>query len=396
MIVHTPEKNSISLAQFLSEIAPNAESKAVAVQCIALGEQSDFSTFVSKLSEQPELLFASESDSDVEGIFAWLGSALVKYVSPAEHESLAMKLCNTVVQSTERAALRLHILTTIFNLLSRSPIRFKVFAILLNFASTTGNLASITSYLANLDVHVKAWNPATTTKDLQQLYLLAYTSLGKVGEVASAQSALLKYLSMFNGASATDLAGVKKLAAEAVVGAIEAPLALSRRVDNSAIMSYDAVQQLNGDATFGALYNLLEVFSKGNVAQFKSSKAEGVDMAKGLENVRLLSICTMASSERELKYAEIAKALEIDESNVEEWVVKAVTAELLEAQIDQLRRVIVVERAGLRFFNQQHWQDLNQKLHGWRDNVRQLLEVVRSAKKSRATLKEKRGAAKKA
>ena len=62
-----------------------------------------------------------------------------------------------------------------------------------------------------------------------------------IGAEASAQNALLKYLSMFNGASASDLAGVKDLAAGALVGAIEAPLALSRSVDTTGIMSYSAV-----------------------------------------------------------------------------------------------------------------------------------------------------------
>ena len=116
----------------------------------------------------------------------------------------------------------------------------------------------------------------------------------------------------------------------------------------------------------------------------------GVDLEKGLNNVRLLSICGLASSARELKYSDIASALEIDETAVEQWVVRAVTAELLEAQIDQLRRVIIVERAAPRFFNDQHWQDLNVKLHGWRDNVKELLAVVRSAKENRAVLQAKR------
>ena len=79
-------------------------------------------------------------------------------------------------------------------------------------------------------------------------------------------------------------------------------------------MSYSAVQQLKGDAKYGALFNMMEVFSNGNVVDFKSSKADGVDMSKGLENVRLLCVCSMASSTRELTYSEIALALEIEET----------------------------------------------------------------------------------
>ena len=54
------DANATKLAKFLSENAPNAAAKAVADECIALGEQSQFSTFVSKLVSTPDLLFASE------------------------------------------------------------------------------------------------------------------------------------------------------------------------------------------------------------------------------------------------------------------------------------------------------------------------------------------------
>ena len=307
-----------------------------------------------------------------------------------------MQLCSTVAQDTDRSPLRLRILTSLFNLLDRSPIRFQVFTLLLQYASTTGNIASISSYLANIDVHVNSWSTAPTTQELQQLYLLTYTALANVGETTSAQSSLLKYLATFNNASSTEVATTKDHAAQAVIGTIEAPLELSRRVDHSGILSYAAIQQLKDDSKYGALYNLLEIFSNGDVQKFKASKVEGVNFEKGMENVRLLSICVLASSARELKYVDIAQALEVEESDVEKWVVKAVTAELLDAQIDQLRSVIVVERAAPRFFNDQQWNDLNQKLHGWRDNVRDLLAVVRSAKEQRAILTVKRGAAKKA
>ena len=386
----TTEENAVKLAQFLAENAPNVAAKAVAEQCSALGEQSQFSEFVAKLTQQPDLLFASEKDSEVEGVFGWLGSLLV--LPSADHESLVMNLCAAVVQDTARAPLRLKVLASLFNLLSHSPVRFKVFTLLLNFADKTNQVNSISSYLLNIDVHVKSWNSATTTEDLRQLYLLTYTSLSSSEKKFSTKS-LLKYLATFNGASASDLATVKEHAAKAVIDTIEAPLELSRFApgsDQSSIMTYSAVLNLKDDAKYGSLFSLLQVFSNGNVVEFQNSKVEGVDLEKGLNNVRLLSICGLASSARELKYSDIASALEIDETAVEQWVVRAVTAELLEAQIDQLRRVIIVERAAPRFFNDQHWQDLNVKLHGWRDNVKELLAVVRSAKENRAVLQAKR------
>ena len=274
----TTEENAVKLAQFLAENAPNVAAKAVAEQCSALGEQSQFSEFVAKLTQQPDLLFASEKDSEVEGVFGWLGSLLV--LPSADHESLVMNLCAAVVQDTARAPLRLKVLASLFNLLSHSPVRFKVFTLLLNFADKTNQVNSISSYLLNIDVHVKSWNSATTTEDLRQLYLLTYTSLSSSEKKFSTKS-LLKYLATFNGASASDLATVKEHAAKAVIDTIEAPLELSRFApgsDQSSIMTYSAVLNLKDDAKYGSLFSLLQVFSNGNVVEFQNSKVEGVDL----------------------------------------------------------------------------------------------------------------------
>ena len=74
-------------------------------------------------------------------------------------------------------------------------------------------------------------------------------------------------------------------------------------------------------------------------------RGKGAESGARLENTRLLSVCALASNERELSYTKIATALEVEDTSVEEWVIKAVTADLIEAQIDQLRRVIVIDRA---------------------------------------------------
>ncbi len=396
--LQTTDQNAVKLARFLSEIAPNESAKAVADECVTLGEQSQFTAFVKKLISSPDLLFASENDRDIEGIFSWVTSLLVSQ-SDGETESLSMQLCNSVAAESSRSQLRLRILTSLFNLLSRFPVRCQVFTLLLNYAVKTGNVPSISSYLINIDVHVNTWSAVPSNEELQSLYLLTYQALASISETAGAQNSLLKYLAIFTNeslASAKDLDSVKEQAANAVIGTIEAPLEQSHRVDYSGILSYPAVQQLKDDGKYANMYNLLKVFSNGDVEQFKNSCVDGINFERGMENVRLLRICVLASSARELKYDDIAKALDVDIKDVEQWIVKAVTAELLVAQIDQLRSVIIVERAAPRFFNDQQWNDLNQKLHGWRDNVKELLSVVRSAKEQRAKLNVKRGAAKKA
>ena len=54
---------------------------------------------------------------------------------------------------------------------------------------------------------------------------------------------------------------------------------------------------------------------------------------------------------------------------VEQWVVKAIGAKLLEAKLDQVRRVVVVTRCTFRVFGKQQWEDLRRQLHSWVGNL---------------------------
>ena len=58
--------------------------------------------------------------------------------------------------------------------------------------------------------------------------------------------------------------------------------------------------------------------------------------------MRLLSLCTLASAQREIQYSEIASRLEISEDEVETWSIKAITAKLVDAKLDQCNKLLVI------------------------------------------------------
>jgi translation initiation factor 3 subunit M len=62
-----------------------------------------------------------------------------------------------------------------------------------------------------------------------------------------------------------------------------------------------------------------------------------------VRKMRLLSLCTLASSKAEMKYSEIAACMQISEAEVEAWVIKAITAKLLDAKMDQINKTVVVK-----------------------------------------------------
>jgi translation initiation factor 3 subunit M len=72
-------------------------------------------------------------------------------------------------------------------------------------------------------------------------------------------------------------------------------------------------------------------------------KCAGVKKDECVRKIRLLSLCTLASSKPEMKYSEIAACMQINEGEVESWIIKAITAKLLDAKMDQISKTVVVK-----------------------------------------------------
>ncbi len=59
-------------------------------------------------------------------------------------------------------------------------------------------------------------------------------------------------------------------------------------------------------------------------------------------------------------------ALDLEAGQEEAWVIRASGKKLLEARIDQLRRVVTVHKLTHRAFTTSHWQDLRAQLAAWK------------------------------
>jgi translation initiation factor 3 subunit M len=87
--------------------------------------------------------------------------------------------------------------------------------------------------------------------------------------------------------------------------------------------------------------------------------------------------------------------LQIKADEVESWVVAAIGAELIDAKMDQLRRIVIIRsarvpsssrpsshltfsRATQRVFTDQQWKQLATSLNTWRDNLSHILKVIQT------------------
>eukprot|EP00571_Detonula_confervacea_P009029 CAMPEP_0172315254 /NCGR_PEP_ID=MMETSP1058-20130122/24608_1 /TAXON_ID=83371 /ORGANISM="Detonula confervacea, Strain CCMP 353" /LENGTH=436 /DNA_ID=CAMNT_0013029301 /DNA_START=140 /DNA_END=1450 /DNA_ORIENTATION=- len=171
-------------------------------------------------------------------------------------------------------------------------------------------------------------------------------------------------------------------AREASIYAIRDPINLfstQRR-----ILSLPAVSALQKSQP--ALYDLLKIFMEGKLQDYRDFtampdkmtvfKSSGLDEGECMKNMCLLSLVSLAGEHEEIPYSAIASTLNVQEDEVEQWVIRAVSSGLMEAKMDQLRKVVLVERCAVRQFGMTEWTALKVRLDKWKSNVKGVLDAL--------------------
>ncbi|KAG0097273.1 hypothetical protein BGZ93_003087 [Podila epicladia] len=269
-------------------------------------------------------------------------------------------------------------LSNVFNTLpANSPLRLTVFTSIVDLAVATDDMDLVLPQLQYVPNWVSEWGVGA---DAERTLLLTLSHrLKETGFQYQSLEFLLKFLTSFNG---SDVSGQKANATRAIVESISLPEVLN--FEN--LLKVDAVQGLKSEKA----YELLSVFMSGNVQDYRTLLAKhaglikelGLDEEETLRKIRLLSLASLGSENlaRELSYQEIAKALEVSEGEVELWVIDVIRAGLVEAKLNQVSKVVVVNRSIYRTFGTAQWQQLSQRLNGWKQSLAEILQVVANAK----------------
>lgn len=75
------------------------------------------------------------------------------------------------------------------------------------------------------------------------------------------------------------------------------------------------------------------------------------------------------------------QALEVPEEDVEKWVIQANSSGLVDTKMNQMERIVTVNRSTSRLFESSMWKPLSERINLWRNNLEELLETFRAAKR---------------
>lgn len=392
-IVPTSEEDpTLFVVRFASELAwadagPEVAEPHVTRLCmeaqesIVMGKWLDLASL---MLTSADLVFSKVSDKDLECIFSVICNLVTKLENPEEAFEMA-KLISTKItqQATDKPVLRLKILFNLYNMLESSESRFFVYMQALNFALKGKVTEQISHSFKKIDSFLKEWSIGV--EDQRNLFLTIANVLKENKSPGKDYFKFLtKYLATFSGEEAHAIGEAKEEAVQAVVEFVKAP-----DVFRCDLLDMPAVKQLENDAKHALVYQLLKIFLTERLDSYLEFQAANSTLIQEyglvhedcITKMRMMSLVDLASDESgQIPYALIKDTLQINDGEVEFWVVKAITAKLIDCKMDQLNQAVIVSRCTDRVFGQDQWQSLRAKLASWRTNVANVISTIQANK----------------
>lgn len=158
------------------------------------------------------------------------------------------------------------------------------------------------------------------------------------------------------------------------------------------LLSLEAVANLSksSNAEDQERVKLVKAIAEGDYASFLqlSDKFSNNTVLKKQARIAAISRLASSSNTRELKYADIASALQLPESEIEAVIVDAAKSGVVKGRLNQLKGTFAVEYATLVGpVTDEHWSVIESRLKSWRKNLNAIFEVSDKAKNNRDLVK---------
>ncbi|KAH7042451.1 hypothetical protein BKA57DRAFT_125637 [Linnemannia elongata] len=368
------DKQVAELATYISSLRGD-EEQALVKQVVPVIEAKNITEATNILVKESKTLLEAPEKEFESAYNLLVAIALIE----SEKTVLEQILAGLISEPTQKTALKFKVLSNIFNTLpANSPLRLSVFTAIVDLAVASDDMDLVLPQLQYVPSWISEWGVDAQAE--RALLLTLSDRLKESGNQYQSLEFLLKHLTSFNGTS--ESAVQKATATRAIVESIALPEVLN--FEN--LLKIEAIQNLKAEK----VYELLSVFMSGNVQDYRGLIAKnggllkelGLEEEETLRKIRLLSLASLGSENltRELSYQEIAKALEVEESDVELWVIDVIRAGLVEAKLNQVSKLVIISRSIYRTFGNAQWQQLSQRLNGWKQSLADILQVIANAK----------------
>ena len=305
----------------------------------------------------------------------------------AMNNELVEKISEGLCSGVSSGDLRLRCMALLYNAVSEDHIskRFHLLAKTITLASSVGLVSKIVdTILPKVDVFLRQWK--TSVPDKRYMYKVCYEALKLAGMSQQAFQFNVKQLALYNGATQEEMVSAESATVDVIVQAVRLPKLY--RFDT--LLELDTVKRFENHSEFNLLYQLISIFVRDELVAFTEFRASHgqvltkyeIDPAIAEDKMRLLTFASLGIESQDLTYSMIASSLQIPESEVENWVIKAISSGLIDAKINQLKSSVAIYRSTQRMFTREEWQPLSERINIWKENIGDLLGSLRETRES--------------
>ncbi|XP_027153100.1 eukaryotic translation initiation factor 3 subunit M-like [Coffea eugenioides] len=400
-VVPTAEEDpALSVVRFTAELSwadagPEVSEAQVNSLCMEAQEcmiEGRWLDLASLMLTSADLIFSKASEKDLECVFTVICNLVKKAENFDQVHTMADIISSKVTQQPNvKPALRVKILFNLYNLLENPASCFFVYMKALSVAVSGKVTEHVIPSFKNIDSFLREWNLGV--KDQRELFLTISNALKE--NKSSAKDSfkfLTRYLATFSDEDAYALSEAKEEAVRAIVDFVKAP-----DMFQCDLLDMPAVAQLEKDAKHALVYQLLKIFLTQRLDAYLDFSTANSTLLKSyglvhedcIAKMRLLSLVDLASNESgQVPYSLIRDTLKIEVDEVESWVVKAITAKLIDCKIDQMNEIVIVRRGTERVFGPHQWEILRAKLVNWRTNIANVITSIQANKISEDSTQE--------
>jgi len=333
--------------------------------------------------------FKEATESEVEGIMNGIVSMLA-LCSGDKSESLILSFCEKLSKAptTELGLVCLKVLWSLFQSLEdTSSMRYHVYYYLVGLAGRTKQLATVYTDMATTRNMFAKSQPALSTEQLQKLYRLLHEVLLASGRSEEAGLVMVELLGTFTTENASQ-------AREEAQRCIIASLADPNTFLFDHLLSLKPVKFLAGELIHDLLnifvFEKLEVYTKFYEGHKEFVNGLGLKHEDNTRKMKLLSFMQLAENRSEISFAEIQQSIQIQEDEVEEFLIDVIKTKLVRAKIAQGDGIVYVSSTMHRTFGPGDWQQLHQLLSQWKNNIHTVKDQMQHVASAQVDLMHKK------
>ncbi|KAL1122636.1 hypothetical protein AAG570_002963 [Ranatra chinensis] len=322
------------------------------------------------------------NDTDIESALNAIVSMLILIpLERAENLILAFSEKLAKAPGYRIGNIALKVLWLLFQSLDpRSTMRYHVYYHLIQIAKNVEQIRSIFKGVDDLRKQFSACE--ITTEQMQKLLRLLHEVLLLCGESELAAKVMVELLGTYTKENASH---AREDAQRCILTALADPGTFLL----DPLLSLKPVHFLKGEL----IHDLLTIFVSEKLADYvefyRNHKEfitnQGLNHEQNMTKMRLLTFMQLAENAGEVTFDTITSELQIEEKEVEAFIIDVLKTKLVRARMDQAARKVYIGSSMHRTFGHPQWQQLRDVLFAWKTAVQHPLECMATIAEAQLT-----------